>query len=165
MIVNFRIDDRLVHGQVALAWSKALGTQGIVVANDGAATNEIQKMSLKMAAPTGQKLIIQTVNDAITLLKNPKANNMKLFVIVSRVIDALVICRACPEIKEVNCAGVGRLDLVDKSLKKEVIKSAVYLVDDEVSALKQLIELGVYVYSQQLPELPKLNIADSIKSL
>lgn len=165
MIVNFRVDDRLIHGQVALAWSKALGVQGIVIANDAAAKNEIQKMSLKMAAPTGQKLIIQSVEQAIELLKNPKAQSMTLFVIVSRVIDALAICKAMPEIKEVNLAGAGRLDAIDKKLKKEIVKSAVYLVDEEVEALKQLIELNVYVYCQQLPELGKINVADAIKSL
>ena len=165
MIVNFRIDDRLIHGQVALAWSKALGAQGIVVANDAAATNEIQKMSLKMAAPSGQKLIIQTIDDAIKLLQNPKAETMTLFVIVGRVRDALKICQAFPSIKEVNCAGAGRLDAVDKQLKKEIVKSAVYLVDEEVEALKQLIEMGVNVYSQQLPELANVNVADAIKSL
>ena len=164
MIVNFRIDDRLIHGQVALAWAKAIGAQGIVVANDAAATNEIQKTMLKMAAPAGQKLIIQTIDDAINLLKNPKAQNMTLFVIVGRVCDALKIAKAMPEIKEVNCAGAGRLDAIDKKLKKEIVKSAVYLTEDELEALKELTKI-IYVYSQQLPELPKINVADAIKSL
>ena len=39
MIVQLRIDDRLIHGQVALVWSKELGTPGILVANDQAAVN------------------------------------------------------------------------------------------------------------------------------
>lgn len=164
MIVNFRIDDRLIHGQVALAWAKAIGAQGIVVANDAAATNEIQKTMLKMAAPAGQKLIIQTIDDAIRLLQNPKAQNMTLFVIVGRVCDALKIAQALPEIKEVNCAGAGRLDAIDKKLKKEIVKSAVYLTEEELEALKKLTGI-VNVYSQQLPELPRVNVADAIKSL
>ena len=38
MIPSLRIDDRLIHGQIALVWSKAFGTNRIVVANDKAVT-------------------------------------------------------------------------------------------------------------------------------
>ena len=53
MIPSLRIDDRLIHGQIALVWSKAFGTNRIVVANDKAVTDEVTNVSLKMAVPTG----------------------------------------------------------------------------------------------------------------
>ena len=51
MIAQLRVDDRLIHGQVALVWTKELDTPGIVVANDNAANNEMVQMTLKMATP------------------------------------------------------------------------------------------------------------------
>ncbi len=54
MIAQLRVDDRLIHGQVALVWTKELDTPGIVVANDNAANNEMVQMTLKMATPTGK---------------------------------------------------------------------------------------------------------------
>lgn len=36
-ITALRVDDRLIHGQVAMTWTKQLRVQGIVVANDAAA--------------------------------------------------------------------------------------------------------------------------------
>ena len=51
MIVQIRVDDRLIHGQVALVWSKELSTPGIIVADDDAANKETVKMTLKMACP------------------------------------------------------------------------------------------------------------------
>lgn len=54
MIVQLRVDDRLVHGQVTLMWGKELSTKGILVANDAAAQNETQSSTLKMACPSGR---------------------------------------------------------------------------------------------------------------
>ena len=55
MISMMRIDDRLIHGQVAVMWSKELGISRIIVASDAIASNEIQVSALKMAAPAGVK--------------------------------------------------------------------------------------------------------------
>jgi len=55
MIKLLRIDERLIHGQVANQWARQLAVNAIVVANDVAAQNEVVKMSLHMAAPDGIK--------------------------------------------------------------------------------------------------------------
>lgn len=47
---------------------QGLGIQGIMVADDEAASNEMQKMTLKMAVPDGIKCIIKTVPEIIALL-------------------------------------------------------------------------------------------------
>ena len=163
MIVALRVDDRLVHGQVALAWSKTLGTQGIIVANDRAAGNDIQKMTLKMATPAGQKMTVCTVSKAIDLLKNPKAKNMRLMVIVDTVKDVLKICQNVEEAKVVNLAGAGRLEGGDMEEKTILVKSCVFLRKEEMEALKELIELKVDVYNQPLPTSSKIQITDLLK--
>ena len=84
-IVNTRIDERLIHGQVAGIWSTSLSTQRIIVANDEAATDPLQKSSLRMAAPSSMRLSVLGVEAAaknkgkygkqrlFLLFKNPKA--------------------------------------------------------------------------------------------
>ncbi|EGX73141.1 hypothetical protein HMPREF9022_03356 [Erysipelotrichaceae bacterium 2_2_44A] len=37
MIIQIRVDDRLIHGQIAVVWSKHFATNHLVVANDQAA--------------------------------------------------------------------------------------------------------------------------------
>lgn len=91
MIKAVRIDERLIHGQVAMTWTKSLNLTGLVVASDEAATNDIQKMTLKMAAPSNVKVIIKTVDDAIHLLKDPRAKDMRLMVLVPNVKDAVKV--------------------------------------------------------------------------
>ena len=76
MIVFFRIDERLIHGQIAIKWSKYTNADRIVVANDAAAASPIIQKSLKMAAPAGIKTTIKTVDDAIKLLNDPRGTSL-----------------------------------------------------------------------------------------
>ena len=45
MIIQIRIDDRLIHGQVAMVWARELNTTGILVANDNAEQSDMVKMT------------------------------------------------------------------------------------------------------------------------
>lgn len=45
-IVNIRVDERLIHGQVAAYWTTSLNANRILVIDDFAAKDQIQKMAL-----------------------------------------------------------------------------------------------------------------------
>lgn len=64
MIVQVRVDDRLIHGQVALVWTKELNTTRIIVANKHAVESDALRMTLSMGTPAGQKLLVKDVPDA-----------------------------------------------------------------------------------------------------
>ena len=51
MIVQVRVDDRLIHGQVALVWTKELNTTRIIVANKHAVESDALRMTLSMGTP------------------------------------------------------------------------------------------------------------------
>lgn len=63
MVELCRIDDRLLHGQVAVTWVGAVAPEAILIANDEAATNEMSKLALKMAKPAGVKLAVKTIDE------------------------------------------------------------------------------------------------------
>ena len=88
MIIQIRVDDRLIHGQIAVVWSKQFNTTHMVVANDKAAVNEVQQMALKMATPAGIKVLIRSVDDSIKIFNNPKSKHVKMFVLTNSVQDA-----------------------------------------------------------------------------
>ena len=166
MIVSIRIDDRLIHGQVALVWSKELNTTRIVVANDEASKNEIMQMTLKMATPTGIKLMIKSVDDSINVFNDERTRDLKLFVLTNTVQDTLKIVKECPNlVQSVNVANVGRFDETDKSLKK-MVHPCIILNPHEVEALKELCDIpGVDVHTQIIPTDAKVqakNLLDNI---
>lgn len=68
MIKLTRIDYRLIHGQVAMAWTQSIGADCLLVASDTVVHDEMRKATLKLAKPSGCKLVIKSVSDAITAL-------------------------------------------------------------------------------------------------
>mgnify|MGYP000054963261 CR=1 FL=1 len=109
MIVCLRVDERLIHGQVAMTWTKELKLNGLVVASDEAASNELQKMTLKMAVPEGIKCIIKSVEDVTTILDDPRSESMRLMVLVPMVKDAVTLCKTVTKnIEMVNIGNAGK---------------------------------------------------------
>ena len=96
MINHIRLDERLIHGQVAIKWSRHTGVNRIIVANDDAAKNPIIQKSLMMAAPTTAKVAIKTVEDAVTLLNDPRCEALKIMVIVSNPKDLKIFLPIAP---------------------------------------------------------------------
>ncbi|WP_179394813.1 PTS system mannose/fructose/N-acetylgalactosamine-transporter subunit IIB [Lacticaseibacillus absianus] len=161
MIAQLRVDDRLIHGQVALVWTKELDTPGIIVANDNAAANEMVQMTLKMATPTGKKLLIRSVADAITVFNNPKASNMRIFALTNSVADALKIAQAVPGIAGINVANVGRF--AENAKEATQLSATLMLTASELAALKQLATLDVPVFNQVVPSNAKTPISTLLK--
>lgn len=77
----FRIDDRLIHGQIVTAWISAANAKQIVVADDKAANDELQKTLLKMATPNSIQLQIVDMNQAKALIDNKEDTKRTLFLV------------------------------------------------------------------------------------
>ncbi|MCX8724094.1 MULTISPECIES: PTS system mannose/fructose/N-acetylgalactosamine-transporter subunit IIB [Lactobacillus] len=161
MIAQLRVDDRLIHGQVALVWTKELNTPGIVVANDNAANNQMVQMTLKMATPTGKKLLIRSVDDAIKVFNNPKGANMRIFALTNNVKDALKIAQNVNDIEGINVANVGRF--ADDAKDSVQISSTLMLSKDELEALKELAKIDIPVFNQVVPSNAKTPIKTLLK--
>lgn len=69
MITITRIDERLIHGQVAYAWTVMYKCQAIMVIDEEAVSNPIQKALLELACPRGTKCFVVSKEMAVELLK------------------------------------------------------------------------------------------------
>lgn len=163
-ITALRVDDRLIHGQVAMTWTKQLAVQGIVVANDEAANDNTQKMALKMAVPGGIKSLIKPVDEAIRILNNPKASRMRILVLTRTVKDALKIRQSVGEIGFLNVGNTGRFDGIDVS-EKLVLTPTIMLTKAEQQALKELVALDPKVCMQQVPNDEQKLVKDVLDKL
>ena len=134
MIKLVRLDERLIHGQVAIKWSRHTGVDRIVVANDEAAANKIIQQSLMMAAPATAKVTIRSVADSITLLKDPRAAGHKILVIISNPKDLIQI------LEEV------------KDIPRRTYGSNLYAYEDEVEDFKKVLSFGIDTVYQTTPE-------------
>ncbi|QLL77954.1 PTS transporter subunit IIB [Ligilactobacillus saerimneri] len=164
MLAQLRVDDRLIHGQVAVVWTKELNTPLLVVANDNAAKNKVMQMTLKMAVPTGTKLLIRSVDDAIKIFNDPRGKDKRIFGIVNSVSNANKIAQNVQDIEAVNVANAGRFDKSDPKTKTMVF-SSVQLNPDELQTAKELAALTrVETYNQVLPSNQKQSLASALKN-
>ena len=163
-ITALRVDDRLIHGQVAMTWTTQLAVQGIVVANDEAANDNTQKMALKMAVPGGIKSLIKPVDEAIRILNNPKASKMRILVLTRTVKDALKVRQSVGEIGFLNVGNTGRFDGIDVS-EKLVLTPTIMLTKTEQQALKDLVALDPKTCMQQVPNDEQKLVKDVLDKL
>lgn len=145
MISMIRIDDRLLHGQVAYAWKAHLGYEAVVIASDSASKDDVKKMALKMCCPAEVKLAIRTVKDALVLLKNPKLEKLKVLVVMDNTLDLLNLCKELTEKPLINLGGLTRRDNTTELIK------AVNVTEDDINNLDEVVNLGYAIECRQVP--------------
>lgn len=80
--VNIRIDERLIHGQVAALWSKALSLNRIILIDGEVINNQMQKVLQRTACPDSIKLSIISPVKAAENFKINKYDGERCMVIV-----------------------------------------------------------------------------------
>ena len=75
-IVLTRIDNRLVHGQVATQWCGAIGANLILVANDEVAGNSLRQGLMNMAAPAYAAMRYWTIQKTIDTIHKASAKQL-----------------------------------------------------------------------------------------
>ena len=145
MIKITRVDERLVHGQVAFAWTNSLGADCILVVNDDAAADKIRAATLKLAAPAGIKFSIKSVEDAIVLLNGDKTGKYKIFVIVGNTDDALKLEENVKEVDHIN------LGNMKKTEGRRAITNSLAIDDHDAENIRVMVQAGVVVECRAVP--------------
>ena len=134
MITHLRIDNRLIHGQVAVVWMNIIGAEAIIVVNDDVAADPLQKMALPLAA-RGSKVLVFSIDELIQYTKdNPKET---LFVICKFPTDALRILESGVPVKQVN---VGNAAPIGGTTYKMVTKS-IAVTKEDVPVYREIAQL------------------------
>lgn len=158
MISMVRIDDRLIHGQVAVMWSKQLGISRIVVASDKIAANEMQVNALKMAAPAGIKAFVLPIQKAVELVNDPRAASMKILVLSNNPKDIYEVLQGINEKPLLNLANYGRIG--GALSEKERITDTVYVTNDDKEIFRKIFDMGYDFEYQPLPSDSKQSLKE-----
>lgn len=148
MIKLLRIDDRLLHGQVAFAWTKNLSINLIYVLNDVLVNDEITKMTLGIAKPYGTKLSVYAVDEGIEELKKHVNTNKNVMIIINNVKDAYRITSAIPEIRAVNFGGIKE----KPGVESKRYTGSVTLTMEDIEICKQMRDMGVAMEIKAVPD-------------
>jgi len=153
-----RIDDRLIHGQVATVWSKVTGCNRIMCVSDEVAKDELRKKLLLQVVPPGLKGYVIPVAKAVEAYKNPKYDSFKTLFLFTNPKDVLRAVQGGIPFKSVNLGG--------KCFKDgdTLISQAVAVNSEDVEAIKELVGMGIEVEMRKLVNDPKVNAMDALKA-
>jgi len=154
MIKLLRVDDRLLHGQVAVSWTAYLGADVLLVANDAAKADPVQQAAFQLAKPPQAMLSVKSIKGSISVINNPKHEGRAIFVVVSSPKDAFEIARACPGVKSVCLGGIRQAN------GKRQIAPQVFLSEQDMQAATQLNDLGREVFLQSVPTGKRLSFSE-----
>ena len=138
MIKLLRVDHRLLHGQVAFSWKNAVEADCILIACDAVMKDDLRKTSIKMAKPSGVKLVIKSMDDAVKAINSGVTDKYKLLTVVESIKDAESGTKATAETRNIS--------------------KAMNITPAEETILKGLCESGVDVTIQMVPEDNPVNV-------
>ena len=145
-ILLTRIDNRLIHGQVATQWSKIVGANLLLVANDEVAHDEFRQSLMDMAAPSFAQTRYFTIDKTINVI-HKASDSQLIFLICETPQDVLRLVEGGVPIKKCN---IGNMHM---SEGKRQVATTVAVNDDDVAAFKKLQELGVELEIQRVPDI------------
>lgn len=151
-IVLTRIDNRLIHGQVATQWSGNIGANLLLVANEDVASNAMRQGLMDMAAPSYAQTRYWSIQKTIDTI-HKASDKQKIFLICENPQDVLKLVEGGVPIKKVN---IGNMHM---AAGKRQVAGSVAVDDNDVAAFKRLQELGVELEIRRVPQEGAENIS------
>lgn len=159
-IVLFRVDERLIHGQVVVGWGERLHMDRIVVIDDDLSTSAWEQELYCLGVPPAVDAAFVDVAEARRAYPRWKTDTRRVVILIRDLTTLIRLAEAgILEGDSVNLGGIHHAPGRDRILPYLFLSSA------ERRALERLAELGVRVSARDLPgsrevELDELLQAD-----
>jgi mannose/fructose/N-acetylgalactosamine-specific phosphotransferase system component IIB len=148
-VVHVRMDNRLIHGQILVAWNSALKLDTFIVCNDQVANDPLQVAVLKAVAPPGIKVLIMGVKDTVAYCQSPETEKEKIFILAKFPEDGLGLVENGLKLPVLN---LGNQAYIRNSKK---VSNTVFLTESGVKALKVIHESGLKITCRMMPNSPE----------
>ncbi|MCA4822905.1 PTS mannose transporter subunit IIAB [Serratia rhizosphaerae] len=154
-----RIDDRLIHGQVATRWTKETNVSRIIVVSDEVAADNVRKTLLTQVAPPGVTAHVVDVAKMIRVWNNPKYANDRVMLLFTNPTDVWRLVEDGVDIKSVNIGGMAFRQ------GKTQVNNAVSVDEKDIEAFKKLNERGIELEVRKVSSDTRLKMMDLINKL
>lgn len=140
-----RIDDRLIHGQVAVTWTKHLGIERIIVVNDAVASSPLQQVLLAQAAPPEVKANVVSIEKFVSIATHPLIAQTKIMLLFKNPHDILRVMGHSIIISSVNIGGMKFKD------GKRMLTHSISLNHSDINAFLALDRQHVELEIRKVP--------------
>ncbi len=151
-----RIDDRLIHGQVATRWTKETGVSRIIVVSDEVANDKVRKTLLTQVAPPGVTAHVVDVAKMVRVWNNPSYADDRVMLLFTNPTDVLRVVEAGVDIKSVNIGGMAFRQ------GKTQVNNAVSVNEQDIDAFRKLNDRNIELEVRKVSGDPKLKMMDLI---
>jgi mannose/fructose/N-acetylgalactosamine-specific phosphotransferase system component IIB len=141
----FRIDDRLIHGQVVVGWGQPLDLTFIVLVDDEVASSEWEQELYRMGVPPEMDVHFHTVDEAAGKLAAYQTDDRRGALLTGDIETMARLIELTGAIRRVNLGGIHHRTGRTQRLRY------VFLAPDEEQALRSLAARGVDVSAQDVP--------------
>jgi len=157
MLILYRVDDRLVHGQVVEGWVPHLQAEELAVVSDEIAGDEMRRMIMRFATPEDVDLKIMTVAEAAAYLPEAEKSPRKVLLLLPGLAEALALVNKGFKIPTLNIGGMHY-----SAGKNLSIGKAIFLNDEDCAALKALAAAGINIEGRGVPSDTPLDLMAAI---
>ncbi|MEM6159080.1 PTS mannose transporter subunit IIAB [Erwinia sp. P6884] len=154
-----RIDDRLIHGQVATRWTKETNVTRIIVVSDEVAADNVRKTLLTQVAPPGVTAHVVDVAKMIRVWNNPKYAGDRVMLLFTNPTDVERLVEAGVKIPSVNIGGMAFRQ------GKIQVNNAVSVDEKDIAAFKKLNERGIELEVRKVSSDQRLKMMDLIAKM
>ena len=152
-----RVDTRLLHGQVATGWTKAMNPNRIIVVSDSVAKDKLRKNMIAQAAPSGVHANTVPIKKMIEVAKDPRFGNTKAMLLFETPQDALEAIKGGVDIKELN---VGSMAYSDGKVN---VNQVLAMDQKDIDTFNELKKLGVKFDVRKVPSSSPENMDNLLK--
>lgn len=143
-VALYRIDDRLIHGQVVVGWGQPLDIGFIVLVDDDVAVSDWEQDLYRMGVPPEMEIFFSSVADAVTH-HDAFVADARRGIVVTPDIATMQRLASGAGITEVNVGGIHHRPGRSQKMRY------VFLSPDEERELRAMISSGVKVTAQDVP--------------
>ncbi len=157
MIILYRVDDRLVHGQVVEGWVPHLRAEELAVVSDEIAGDEMRRTIMRFATPDGVDLKIMTVAEAAAYLPEAEKSQRKVLLLLPGLSEAVLLAKGGLKIPSLNIGGMHY-----SAGKNLSIGKAIFLNDEDCASLKTLSAAGIVIEGRGVPSDSPVDLMEAI---
>ncbi|QIL50370.1 PTS mannose transporter subunit IIAB [Weissella coleopterorum] len=152
-----RIDTRLLHGQVATAWTPDSKANRIIVVSDNVAKDDMRKNLIIQAAPNGINANVIPVDKMIEIMKDDRMGGVEAFLLFENPQDALRAVEGGVPLDSINVGSMAH------STGKTMVNKVLSMDQADVATFEKLSGLGVKFDVRKVPSDSKADLFNLIQ--
>ena len=151
-IVLYRIDDRLIHGQVVVGWGQPLDVGFIALVDDAVAESDWEQELYRMGVPPEMEVVFSSVDDAAKL-HGAWVSDARPGILLTGDIDTMM--RLAEQVSAMHAVNLGGIH--HRAGRTQRLRY-VFLTPEEERSLLELQRRGVHVTAQDVPAARPLSL-------